>query len=82
MASAVPAGLVYSGRERQMEVRPPRRDVTIVIDGVLDEPVWREAVEDVVAISVGCDEAGVRENTPTRPEGVGPSGLVGSGLAK
>ena len=39
----VAAGPVYNGRDKQLAVRPPRRDATIVIDGSLDEPVWREA---------------------------------------
>jgi hypothetical protein len=38
-----PVGAVYSGRDKQLAVRPPRRDATVVIDGSLDEPVWREA---------------------------------------
>ena len=42
-ASAVPAGPVYNGRDKQLAVRPPRRETTVVIDGSLDEPVWREA---------------------------------------
>src|SRR4051812_47554340 len=38
-----PVGPVYSGGDNQLAVRPPRRDATVVIDGLLDEPVWREA---------------------------------------
>ena len=34
---------VYDGRSRQLDVAPPRIDTTIVIDGVLDEAVWRRA---------------------------------------
>ncbi|MEP7345390.1 MAG: carbohydrate binding family 9 domain-containing protein [Gemmatimonadaceae bacterium] len=38
-----PSGSVYSGRDKQLAVRLPRRDAAVVIDGSLDEPVWREA---------------------------------------
>ena len=34
---------IYAGRERQLEVQPPRIDAEVVIDGVLDEPPWRQA---------------------------------------
>src|SRR5579862_7408850 len=34
---------VYDGRSRQLDVSPPRIDTTIVVDGVLDEAVWRHA---------------------------------------
>lgn len=34
---------VYDGRSRQLDVAPPRIDTTIVVDGVLDEAVWRRA---------------------------------------
>lgn len=34
---------VYSGKAGQTAVRPPRLDGTIAVDGVLDEPMWREA---------------------------------------
>ena len=34
---------VYSGRAGQTMVRPPRLAGAIVIDGVLDEPQWRQA---------------------------------------
>ena len=36
-------GPVYNGRARELDVRPPRIDTTIAIDGVLDEPVWQRA---------------------------------------
>ena len=39
------AGPVHNGRARQLELRPPRFDTTIVVDGVLDEPVWRRAAK-------------------------------------
>ena len=34
---------VYDGRLHQTDVRIPRIDVGAKVDGVLDEPVWREA---------------------------------------
>src|SRR5713101_3739971 len=37
------SGPVYNGRARQLDVRPPRLEATVVIDGVLDEPVWGAA---------------------------------------
>jgi len=37
-------GPVQSGRERQLEVRPPRVEADIVVDGKLDEPAWQRAV--------------------------------------
>ncbi len=36
-------GASFSGLDRQLQVRPPRVESEIVIDGVLDEPVWNEA---------------------------------------
>ena len=41
------AAAVYSGRENQLHVEPPRIDAaaaTVTIDGILDEPVWQQAV--------------------------------------
>ena len=37
---------VYSGRDNQVHVTPPRLDAPaeVTIDGVLDEPVWQQAV--------------------------------------
>jgi hypothetical protein len=34
---------VHNGRARQLDVRPPRVEAEIVVDGQLDEEVWREA---------------------------------------
>src|SRR3989440_6322321 len=34
---------VYDGRLHQTDVRIPRLDVGVTVDGVLDEPVWRQA---------------------------------------
>ena len=39
----VPEPLVFNGRLGQTEVRAPRLDATVTMDGVLDEPVWRRA---------------------------------------
>ncbi|MGH7646758.1 MAG: DUF5916 domain-containing protein [Gemmatimonadaceae bacterium] len=36
---------VYDGRSRQLDVAPPRIDTTVVVDGVLDEAVWRRAAK-------------------------------------
>ena len=41
--AAVPDPLVYDGRARQLRLSPPKRDTTITVDGVLDEPVWAGA---------------------------------------
>jgi hypothetical protein len=37
------AGPTYSGLGRQLDVRVPRIETSARIDGVLDEPVWRQA---------------------------------------
>jgi hypothetical protein len=34
---------VHSGVDRQLDVAPPRLDEPVVVDGVLDEPVWQRA---------------------------------------
>ena len=34
---------VHSGRAGQIAVKPPRLEGTIVVDGVLDEPQWKQA---------------------------------------
>jgi hypothetical protein len=42
LALALP---VYSGRDNQVHVTPPRVDAAeVTVDGVLDEPVWQQAV--------------------------------------
>src|SRR5439155_19366373 len=41
MQSAGDPGPVYDGRAGQLDVRLPRIDTTITIDGRLDEPVWQ-----------------------------------------
>lgn len=43
LLAASDAAAVFSGLERQLQVRPPRVETDVVIDGVLDEPVWSEA---------------------------------------
>lgn len=37
------AGAVFHGRRGQLTVATPRRDVAVVVDGRLDEPVWADA---------------------------------------
>lgn len=36
-------GAVYHGRSGHLDVRLPRQDTAVVVDGVLDEPVWQLA---------------------------------------
>src|SRR5216117_1884667 len=43
MQSAVAQGPVYDGHIRQLDVRVPRIEAAVHIDGVLDEDVWGEA---------------------------------------
>src|SRR5437667_12807045 len=43
MQSAGAQGPVYDGHLRQLDVRVPRIEATVHIDGVLDEDVWRQA---------------------------------------
>jgi Domain of unknown function (DUF5916) len=43
LQSAGDPALVYDGRARQLHVKPPRLEASVVIDGNLDEPVWRQA---------------------------------------
>ncbi len=40
---ATDSGPTYSGLARQLDVRVPRIETSARIDGVLDEPVWRQA---------------------------------------
>ena len=35
--------LVYNGRSGSLDVHPPRLDLAVKVDGVLDEPAWRQA---------------------------------------
>ncbi len=43
LQAAPDSGPVYDGRQHQLHVRIPRFDTTVVVDGSLDEPVWRRA---------------------------------------
>lgn len=43
LQSASDPAPVFSGRDLQLDVRIPRLEAEIRVDGVLDEPVWREA---------------------------------------
>lgn len=40
-----PPAVVYRGIARELDVRIPRFDQSVTIDGRLDEPVWRSAAE-------------------------------------
>lgn len=42
LAASPPSG-TYNGRENQVHVSIPRIDANATVDGVLDEPVWRQA---------------------------------------
>lgn len=41
--AATPLPTVFSGRQGQLKVTPPRIEAAVVIDGTLDEPTWRDA---------------------------------------
>src|SRR3954469_1586454 len=44
IAALVLAAAVYSGRDNQLHVTPPRVETpTIIVDGALDEPAWQQA---------------------------------------
>src|SRR5262245_39752801 len=43
LAIALPPQDVYNGRTRSLDVRIPRLETTVAIDGALDEPAWRQA---------------------------------------
>lgn len=43
LLQAPDSGPVYSGRDHQLAIAVPRLEATVSIDGVLDEPVWRQA---------------------------------------
>src|SRR5688572_15085634 len=42
-ATSLASPAVHSGRDDRTAVRPPRADLSISIDGVLDEPIWSQA---------------------------------------
>ena len=47
MAAFVLAAAVYSGRDNQVHVAPPRVEApaaAVTVDGVMDEAVWQQAV--------------------------------------
>ena len=41
--SPAASGTIYNGRNGQLVARPPAMNATVVVDGVLDEPVWKSA---------------------------------------
>src|SRR5947207_14334283 len=43
LQGATDPGSTYSGIAKQLDVRIPRIETTVKIDGVLDEPAWRRA---------------------------------------
>jgi hypothetical protein len=43
-AANVVSPAVHSGRDDRTAVRPPRAELSVTIDGVLDEPAWAQAV--------------------------------------
>lgn len=43
-AANIAAPAIHSGRDDRTAIRPPRAEVAVAIDGVLDEPVWAQAV--------------------------------------
>ncbi len=43
-AANIATPTVHSGRDDRTAVRPPRAEMSVDIDGVLDEPVWARAV--------------------------------------
>jgi hypothetical protein len=42
-AASVGPGPIHNGRARELDVRPPRIEETVTIDGRLDETVWQQA---------------------------------------
>ena len=43
LAAVGPGEPAYNGREKQLDVPPPRLEATIQVDGQLSEPAWRQA---------------------------------------
>ncbi|MDP9203943.1 MAG: carbohydrate binding family 9 domain-containing protein [Gemmatimonadota bacterium] len=43
LAAVMTAPAVYNGRENQLNVRIPRIEGDVTVDGVLNEPVWQQA---------------------------------------
>src|ERR671927_1751918 len=50
---------IYNGRERQLRVQPPRVDTTVVVDGRLDERVWRDAAVVLTGFSQFSPQDGI-----------------------
>src|SRR5205814_4107182 len=42
-AAAATAAIIYSGRDNQLNVRIPRVEADVTVDGTLSEPVWQQA---------------------------------------
>ena len=57
---AAQPGPVYNGRAGEISAHAPRIDTTVVIDGNLDEPVWRRA-----AVLTGFSEYAPADNRPS-----------------
>lgn len=58
-AQQAPPRPVFNGRAHQLVVTPPVRDASATVDGVLSEPVWREA-----ALLTGFSQYMPRDDTP------------------
>ncbi|MBA3496963.1 MAG: carbohydrate binding family 9 domain-containing protein [Gemmatimonadales bacterium] len=43
LAAGTDPAVIYNGREGRLEVRPPRLEAAITVDGSLDEPAWAQA---------------------------------------
>ena len=50
---------IHNGRSGQTAVRPPRAPAEIVVDGVLDEPIWKRA-----AILTGFSQFSPQDGIP------------------
>ena len=58
------SGPVFDGRQHQLHVRIPRVEADVVVDGVLDEPVWQRAAR-LVGFSQYQPQDGVAAVEPT-----------------
>jgi hypothetical protein len=43
MVPSATSGGIHDGRQRQLAVPVPRLETVVIVDGVLDEPVWADA---------------------------------------
>src|SRR5256886_4166829 len=68
LQSAGDPGPVYDGRARRLDVRLPRIDTAVTIDGRLDEPAWQRA-----AVLTGFSEY---RPVASRPAADSTQGLV------